>query len=240
MTIEITDSKILIVDDRQANIVVLEDFLEIKGYNHVKSTTDARLVLSMVKEYQPDLLLLDMMMPHFSGIEILNQLKEAKLLTDVAVLVLTADVSRETKQQALSSGANDFLTKPFDLTEVDLRIKNLLFTIVLMKQLKAQNSILDEKVKERTAELMETNKAMEAQNKQLREIAWMQSHGVRAPLARLMGLVNLLQSTDEAKDLDMTEMYQHIQNSADELDKIIREITQKTFDSELFNGPNPV
>lgn len=237
---ELTESRILIIDDRQSNIVVLEDFLELKEYKHVKSTTDARLALSLVSSFKPHLLLLDMMMPHFSGAEILNQLKEANLLADVAVLVLTADVSRETKQQALASGANDFLTKPFDLTEVDLRIKNLLNNVILTQELKNQNLILDEKVKVRTAELMETNKAIEAQNKQLREIAWLQSHGVRAPLARLMGLVNLLQSSDDLKDLDMGEIYKHIQNSADELDKIIKDITQKTFDPEFVNTPDSV
>lgn len=225
---DIAESKILIVDDRQENIDVLESFLEIKGYQHVKSATDSRLVLSLVQELKPDLLLLDMMMPYFSGVEILKQLKEAGLLAEMAVLVLTADVSRETKELALSSGANDFLTKPFDLMEVDLRIKNLLFTIMLTKELKNQNLILDEKVKERTAELEETNKAMEAQNKQLRQIAWLQSHVVRAPLARLMSLVSLLQVGEQVNQADKMEIYTHIQNSADELDMIIRDIVQKS------------
>lgn len=229
MAMDVTESKILIVDDQQANVEMLESFLEIKGYRHVQNTTDARLVISLVNQFKPDLLLLDMMMPHFSGIEILNQLKSADLLEEVAVLVLTADVSREIKQVALSSGANDFLTKPFDLAEVDLRIKNLLLTITLMKELKNQNLILDEKVKERTFELMETNKAIEAQNKQLREIGWLQSHVVRAPLARLMGLVNLLEISEEMDQESRMEIYTHIQNSADELDKIIRDIAQKSL-----------
>lgn len=225
---DIAESKILIVDDRQENIDVLESFLEIKGYQHVKSATDSRLVLSLVQELKPDLLLLDMMMPYFSGVDILKQLKEAGLLAEMAVLVLTADVSRETKQIALSGGANDFLTKPFDLIEVDLRIRNLLVTIKLMKELQNQNLILDEKVKERTFALTETNKAIEAQNKQLREIAWLQSHGVRAPLARLMSLVHLLQAGDEMDHLNRMEIYAHIQDSADELDKIIRDIVHKS------------
>lgn len=229
MAIDIKESKILVVDDQQANIEMLESFLGIKGYKHVKSTTDSRLVISLVNQFKPDLLLLDMMIPHFSGIEILNQLKNKDLLGEVAVLVLTADVSREMKQVALSSGANDFLTKPFDLIEVDLRIKNLLLTITLLKELKNQNFILDEKVKERTSELMETNRAIEAQNKQLREIGWLQSHGVRAPLAKLMGLVNLLQISEEMDLGSRMEMYTHIQNSAEELDKIISDIAQKSL-----------
>jgi two-component system sensor histidine kinase/response regulator len=238
MTTDLTHSKILIVDDRQANVVVLEEFLELKGYINVKSTTDARLVVKIVEEFKPDLLLLDMMMPHFSGVEVMGQLKENSYLENMAILVLTADVSRETKEQALSKGASDFLTKPFDLMEVDLRIKNLLLTVYLLKQLKEKNLNLEEKIKERTAELVETNKAISAQNEQLKQIAWTQSHVVRAPLARLMGLVNLLQSNEELPELNNAQIIEHIVNSANELDNIVKEITTKSFDAKVLNNKN--
>ena len=238
MTTDLTHSKILIVDDRQANVVVLEDFLEIKGYTNVKSTTDSRQVAQLVNEFEPDLLLLDIMMPHFSGLEIMNQLKESGHLKNMAVLVLTADVSREIKQQALSNGASDFLTKTFDLMEVDLRIKNLLLTVYLLKQLKEQNTDLEEKIKERTAELIETNEAISAQNEQLKQIAWTQSHVVRAPLARLMGLVNMLQMGEELPELNNAQILEHIVNSANELDSIVRDITAKSFDAKVLNNKN--
>lgn len=231
-----TESKILIVDDRQANVVVLEDFLELKGYVNVKSTTDARLVIQIVEEFKPDLLLLDVMMPHFSGVEILGQLKNSGYLASMAVLVLTADVSRETKQQALSNGANDFLTKPFDLTEVDLRIKNLLLIVYLLNELKQQNTSLEEKVKERTTELLEINEAIKEQNEKLKDIAWTQSHVVRAPLARLMGLVNILQMGEEMPELNKTQILENVVSSANELDGIIREITKKSFEAKVLSN----
>ncbi len=231
-----TESKILIVDDRQANVVVLEDFLELKGYVNVKSTTDARLVIQIVEEFKPDLLLLDVMMPHFSGVEILGQLKNSGYLANMAVLVLTADVSRETKQQALSNGANDFLTKPFDLTEVDLRIKNLLLIVYLLNELKQQNTSLEEKVKERTTELLEINEAVKEQNEKLKDIAWTQSHVVRAPLARLMGLVNILQMGEEMPELNKTQILENVVSSANELDGIIREITKKSFEAKVLSN----
>ena len=231
-----TESKILIVDDRQANVVVLEDFLELKGYVNVKSTTDARLVIQIVEEFKPDLLLLDVMMPHFSGVEILGQLKNSGYLASMAVLVLTADVSRETKQQALSNGANDFLTKPFDLTEVDLRIKNLLLIVYLLNELKQQNTSLEEKVKERTTELLEINEAVKEQNEKLKDIAWTQSHVVRAPLARLMGLVNILQMDEEMPELNKTQILENVVSSANELDGIIREITKKSFEAKVISN----
>lgn len=151
------NAHILIVDDEQANIDVLTGLLEIKGYINVYPTTEPRLVLDLFQEIKPDIILLDLMMPHLTGFQVMEQLNP--LIPDstyLPILVLTADVTAESKLRALAGGAKDFLTKPFDLTEVDLRISNLLQTRFLHTQLQNQNEILEEKVLQRTMRLRDT------------------------------------------------------------------------------------
>ncbi len=147
-------ARILIIDDQESNIALLESMLEREGYTDLKSTTDSRQVSALFDQFQPDLILLDLRMPHLDGFAVMEQLRE-RLLAQVylPILVLTADVTDETKLRALAVGARDFLTKPFDLTEVSLRIRNLLETRYLHLQQKNQNQILEQKIQERTAEL---------------------------------------------------------------------------------------
>jgi len=148
------DAGILIVDDQAANIRLLERILRQAGYNRLTSTTDPREVLSIFTSLQPDLVLLDLMMSHVNGFEVMEQLKPLIPSGDyLPILVLTADVTGEVKRRALSAGAMDFLIKPFDTIEVLLRIDNLLKTRLLYLQLREQNHLLDEKVRERTLSL---------------------------------------------------------------------------------------
>lgn len=189
------NSNILIVDDKQANIDILEVLLEIQGYTNFKSTTDSRLVVGLFESFKPDLILLDLMMPHLNGYQVMEQLKAMiPPNTYLPFLVLTADITPEAKQRALAGGAKDFLAKPFDLTEVGLRIKNLLETRYLHKRLNDQNQILEEKVKERTAELENTiidleiakNKA-EASDRLKTAFINNISHEIRTPLNGILG-----------------------------------------------------
>lgn len=227
MNPDLKDARILIVDDQEPNVEILEAFLEMQGYVNVYSTTDSRQVSVIVEKFKPDLLLLDLMMPHVSGFDVMSQLKKEGALTHyLPVLVLTADATTETKQKALSGGASDFLTKPFDLVEVGLRIKNLLYTVYLLTELRAQNDTLEERVTERTS-------ALEKQNETLRDIAWTQSHVVRAPLARLMGVVALME-LERPSDAEFDELLGIILSSAHELDAIITDISHKTYASKLF------
>lgn len=146
--------KILIVDDMEANVHMLEGMLRRGGYLNFKSTTDSRQTINLFDEYQPDLILLDLLMPHLDGFEVMKKLKSLiPAETYLPILMLTADVTAEAKQKALSEGAKDFLTKPFSITEVLLRINNLLETRNLHLQIQNQNKILEEKVSKRTAQL---------------------------------------------------------------------------------------
>ena len=150
-------ARILIIDDQPANTLLLEGILEEEDYQSYRSITDSRQALPVFLEYQPDLILLDLQMPHLDGFEVMKQLRpRIPLDTFFPILVLTADINPETKRQALTEGAIDFLTKPFDATEVILRIRNLLQTRALHLQLQNQNQLLDKRVRERTLELEET------------------------------------------------------------------------------------
>ncbi len=247
---DLKDAKILIVDDQQVNIDVLVGLLNISGYTNHVSITDSNLVMSSIRENQPDLILLDLMMPDVSGFDILDMIKaDASLNKNMSILVLTADASNETKRKALQLGASDFLTKPFDLTEVNLRIKNLLTTVKLVAQLSNYNQLLEQKVAERTGELNTSLENIKKQNEILRDIAWTQSHIVRAPLSRIMGVVYFLQSqkgseqntestehVSHSHHFDQAQLMQAIIDSAVELDQIVREITEKTQKANLNLG----
>jgi putative two-component system response regulator len=151
------DAKVMIVDDQEANVYLLKQILTRAGYSRLTGITDPLLVLSAYEEVQPDLILLDLLMPQLDGFGVMEQIRPlVPEGTYLPVLVLTADISPEPKHRALLMGANDFLTKPFDQAEVLLRIGNLLETRRLYLQLQAHNEVLERKVRERTAELART------------------------------------------------------------------------------------
>ena len=153
----IKNAHVLIVDDQDANVLFLEAILRKAGYTNFRSTTDAREVLPLFQQQRPDLILLDLMMPHHNGFEIMEQLNPLTPEDSyLPILVLTADVSPETRRRALASGANDFLVKPFDPREAVLRIHNLLSVWFLHLLPQQQNQILEQKVRERTHELEES------------------------------------------------------------------------------------
>ncbi len=122
-------STILIVDDEEANLDLLEAVLEGEGYTSLVRVDDPRTILETIAERRPDVVLLDLHMPHRHGLDVLREL-QATLGPDefLPVLVLTADATPATKERALRAGAHDFLTKPFDTIEVALRVENLLET----------------------------------------------------------------------------------------------------------------
>jgi CheY-like chemotaxis protein len=134
---EILASRILIVDDQPGNLRLLEDLLGREGFGNVLSTTDSTQVVDLYTAFDPDLVLLDLLMPGLDGFAVLERLARCREPDDFRpVLVLTADATRDAKRRALSLGAKDFLTKPFDTVEAMLRIWNLLETRQLYKRLR--------------------------------------------------------------------------------------------------------
>jgi putative two-component system response regulator len=149
------DARILVVDDEPTNVQLMERILDRAGYGNITSTSDPESVLALVDELEPDLLLLDLMMPRVDGFEIMGSLRASA--REVPVLVLTADATQEVKRRALRAGARDFLTKPFDVDEVLLRIANMLDIRFLTVRLTDQNAALEDRVRERTHELEESH-----------------------------------------------------------------------------------
>lgn len=154
--IRVLSSRILVVDDEPANVLLLERLLEQLGYNNVESYSDPNEALPRILDVNVDLILLDIQMPGLTGFDILEALRDSKNENEFRpVLILTADATPATKRKALALGADDFLTKPFEAYEVALRVKNLLRTRLLYKEISSENDVLEQRVIERTRELEE-------------------------------------------------------------------------------------
>ncbi|HWC14818.1 MAG TPA: HD domain-containing phosphohydrolase [Actinomycetota bacterium] len=145
--------RLLIIDDSPSDALLLETILDEAGYGDIVSIHDPRQSVAVFRSYAPDLVLLDLHMPHMSGLDVMDALRPEIGSHYMPILVLTADISSEARVRALSMGAKDFLTKPFDPVEVNLRIKNLLETRRLYRELREHNEMLERKVSERTVEL---------------------------------------------------------------------------------------
>lgn len=145
---------ILIVDDQPANIALLSALLTRAGYTNLHSTTRPSETFHLIDTVRPSLLLLDLRMPELDGFTVMQRLQELRPPDEyLPILVLTADNSPETKCRALADGAHDFLTKPFDPTEIQLRVTNLLRTQALYTDVQNQNETLERRVLERTEAL---------------------------------------------------------------------------------------
>jgi len=149
------NARILVVDDEEANIDILRRILDRAGFTRVESTTDSRVVASMYVNFRPDLILLDLHMPHLDGLDVMDQLNEIAEASYLPILILSADLTPEARREALSRGAKDFVVKPFMQDELLLRIRTLLETRLLYLQIQSQNMILEAKVRERTRALEE-------------------------------------------------------------------------------------
>ncbi len=157
----VQSARIFIVDDELINVRVLQAVVKKDGFTNVTGITDAREVPHLFRELKPDIVMLDMMMPHMDGFEVMEQLKPLIAENEfLPILVLTADWTLPTKHRALTAGASDFVTKPFDAVEVILRMRNLLQMRAQQqllhqqkRMLENQNLILEEKVYLRTKEL---------------------------------------------------------------------------------------
>jgi len=146
---DILHGKILIVDDQEANILLLEQMLRSAGYDAITSTQTPDEVCELHLLHQYDLILLDLQMPTMDGFQVMENLKEIEKDGYLPVLVITAQPQH--KLRALKAGAKDFVSKPFDLAEVLIRVHNMLEVRLLhLETKKLYNRVLaEQKVSQR-------------------------------------------------------------------------------------------
>jgi putative two-component system response regulator len=154
---ELKLARILLIDDEPANVELLRRVLERAGYTRLADTTDPLGATTLYEEFRPDLICLDLHMPSLDGFGVLEQL-EPLIPRDsyLPILMLTGDSSSAAKQRALSLGAKDFVTKPFNSDEVLLRIHNLLVARFMHLELAGYNQHLERQVRDRTRALEES------------------------------------------------------------------------------------
>lgn len=135
---EILNRRILAIDDEEANVMLLRSLLEREGYTDVHCLTQPVKAIDAYIDLAPDLVLLDLMMPEIDGFHLLEAFGRHDSADEFRpVLVLTADTTTQARRRALALGAKDFVSKPFDVVEVALRISNLLETRILYERLRA-------------------------------------------------------------------------------------------------------
>lgn len=152
--------RIIACDDSVTNVSILKHLLEQSGYDNVETITDPRQVLPSINEHGCDLLLLDLEMPHLSGFEVVEQVRGSQPDEYIPILMLTGMKGIDVRNKALKGGANDFVNKPFDQTEVLLRVKNLLQVRSSYKLQKEINKNLEVKVEQRTRELNDATETL--------------------------------------------------------------------------------
>jgi CheY-like chemotaxis protein len=141
------EARILVIDDERANIELLSQMLRRAGYPNVETTQHSSEAVGLFDEVQPDLVLVDLHMPEPDGFELLRAFRQRHAPDNyLPIVVLTADITAETKERALAGGANDFLTKPFQYSELLLRIGNLLETRRLHLALKDHSIAIEQQL----------------------------------------------------------------------------------------------
>ncbi len=148
-------AKILIVDDDERNLKLMGALLSNFGYSY-ETAKNGIEALEKAKEYMPDLIYLDIMMPEMDGYEVCRHLRKDGRFSHVPVVMITALADRDSKLRGLDVGANDFLTKPFDASELMIKTKNLLRIKEYEDFLKEYNERLESEVRKRTEDLRQS------------------------------------------------------------------------------------
>ena len=178
---DIRNGRILVVDDREANVLLIERILSSGGYTRVTSTTDPKQVCELHRQQRYDLIVLDLLMPGMDGFQVIEGLKEIENASYLPVLVITAQPDH--KLRALQAGAKDFISKPIDVAEVLTRVHNMLEVRLLHVEAKDNTRVLEQTVER----LMEVERL---KNGFLSTV----SHELRTPLTSIRGSLGLLAS----------------------------------------------
>jgi len=203
---DILNASILIVDDQPSNVMLLEEMLRDAGYTSIASTCDPYEVWALHKKHNYELILLDLKMPGMDGFEVMTGLKEIETDDYLPVIVITAEPGH--KIRALKVGAKDFISKPFDLVEIQTRIHNMLEVRLLYKQLKNHNQILEQTVQERTAELQQSEERFRRLTELSSDWYWEQDKdgkffNIYGPVLEMLGILTDDQSTSQESHVNI-------------------------------------
>jgi signal transduction histidine kinase len=218
MDVDLGGARVLVVDDHETNLRLLERTLRPLGVE-VALLADPRRVANTFIEFAPDIVLVDLHMPHLDGFEILSLIRGFSSSDRfLPVVMLTADITPEAKRRALGLGVTDFLTKPVDVIEVELRVRNLLRTRVLHQRLQQRGYELEVAVGERTRQLEQANHRMAELMRSKDEFVASVSHELRTPLSVVVGLAAELR--DNPQDFSSSMAAELIQMVADQSSEV--------------------
>jgi signal transduction histidine kinase len=219
--------RVLIADDEPDMLTYLKSQLSL-GFQIIEAV-DGRQAVEKASQFLPDVIVCDMMMPEKSGLEVCVDLRERTSTRSIPILLLTARADEETKLTALSAGANDFITKPFSMTELRVRIKNLIDTHQLQQKLSRQNQIL-----EATIEQLKDTEVQLVHSEKLASLGRMSAgliHEINNPLnfakTGLYVLQKMVEASGGDEQAEFREVLRDIQEGIDRISSIVSDL--RTF-----------
>lgn len=199
------------IDDEKDMRESLMDVLELEGYEVIWAA-DGRQGVVHALNHQPDVIICDVMMPVMNGYEVVKALRNSRETADIPFIFLTAKSEKSDMRLGMNLGADDFLTKPFETKE--------LLSVIRMRLAKLQQQ------RARYQELTKQIKAkLDSQKQKIDEFVFVNSHQVRAPVARIMGLINvLMMEYGKSKNSHDLQLIEKIYETSLELDQMIRDV----------------
>jgi len=210
-------SQILLVDDTEANLSLLTSFLDREGYGII-TAPNGKEALQKAKDKNPDLIMLDIMMPEMNGYEVCKKLKADEITHRIPVIFWSSLTDIYNKLKAFQVGGVDYITKPFDKDEVLARIA----LHIRLKQ-------FQEEKEERIRVLRERELELTKLNRQKDELMRIVSHDIKNPLTGIIGVVNVLLESDDINHEEARQMLQMIESSSNELLELVMDILDKNM-----------
>ncbi|MCD6051166.1 MAG: Integral rane sensor hybrid histidine kinase [Verrucomicrobia bacterium] len=231
--------KVLVADDEPDMLRYLKS--ELVNEYEVIEAADGRQAIALAAQFQPDIILCDMMMPEMDGIQVCKELRARTLTQNIPVLLLTARADEDTKLNALSHGASDFLSKPFSVTELHVRLRNLTGAYLMQRKLARQNQVLEatlEQLKETLEQLKDTEMQL-VQREKMASLGRMSAgiiHEINNPLNYAKtGLYTLRKKskhipTDEQEDF--AEVLKDVEDGVNRVKDIVSDLRTFTHPRE--------
>jgi signal transduction histidine kinase len=247
---KLLDARILMLDDQVSSTCMLTNVLSRLGYTKLRSINLPEELLEACQSFKPDLLLLDLGMPLFDGFQVLELIRRSIPASErMPVLVVTGNPSSKCKQRALAGGATDLLAKPFDVSELNMRIRNILEAHFLRREIEDQNAALEERVRERTARLQQALDDLQAAQRQIlhqerwnafSQMAGGVVHDFSNALMAIIGYSEMLLAaggrnlSDKATTLEYLGIINTAGRDAAEVVSRLRDFYRPRSDSDLF------